>query len=238
MNYIFKTEIIEYEYCYNNHKDTIVFLHGWGGDKNSFNKSIQIIKNKYNHLTITFPTIQDTNLVWDMHDYRDLILKILRENNIKEIIIICHSFGFRVASLMNGLVNIKKIIVTGGAGMKKKNIYKRIECENNLILLKNMKNQYLYDKISSEDYKNLSSTNKQTFKNIVNFNTKNLIKFNCPMLLFWGKKDTETPLWIAKKLHKKNRSILIVTNSDHFAYLKESQAFNHEINKFLLEQYV
>ncbi len=234
MKCIFKTEIIDYEYQNFNHNDTIVFLHGWGGNKNSFSCCIPIIKNKFNYLTITLPTIQKTNLAWDMYDFRDLVLCILKENNIKDIIIICHSFGFRIATLLNKQIKIKKIIVTGGAGMKRKNIYKRIENQNNLILLKNKKNHYLYSKVASEDYNNLSITNKQTFKNIVNLNTKNLIKFDCPMLLFWGKNDKSTPLWIAKRLHKKNRSILLVTESDHFAYLKEQSSFNHEIVRFLL----
>lgn len=234
MNYIFKTEKIDYEYHNNYHKDTIVFLHGWGGDKNSFSTCFSLIKNKFNYLTITMPTIKETNMVWNMFDYRDLVLNILKIYNLYNVYIICHSFGFRVATLLKDQIKIKKIIITGGSGMKRKNIYKKIENENNLILLKNKINQYLFKKISSKDYLSLTNTNKQTFKNIVNFNTKNLIYFDCPMLLFWGKNDKETPIWIAKKLYKKNRSLLITTKSDHFAYLKEISSFNYELKRFLI----
>ncbi len=235
MKCIFKTEIIEYVYYNKNHKDTIVFLHGWGGNKSSFDCCIPIIKNKFNYLAITLPTISDTNIVWDMFDYRDLVLNILKLHNLGKIIIVCHSFGFRIATLLHNHIKIKKLIITGGAGMKRKNIIKRIENENNLMLLKDKKYEYLFKKISSPDYQNLSNTNKKTFKNIVNFNTKNLVKFDCPILLFWGKNDTETPLWIAKKLYKLNRSLLFITKSDHFAYLNENITFNHELKQFLME---
>lgn len=237
MNYIFKGEIIDYDFSFNAKKETILFLHGWGGDKNSFSSCMNLIKNNFNTLSITFPTTKNTNMSWNMYDYRNLVLSILKLHNIKSIIIICHSFGFRIATLINNHIKISKIVVTGGAGMKRKNIYKKIESQNNLILLKNGKNNYLFDKISSPDYRNLSDTNKQTFKNIVNLNTLNLTKFVCPMLLFWGKKDKKTPLWIAKKLYKSNRSLLFVTKGDHFAYLKESFSFIHELKNFLMEQY-
>lgn len=235
MNYIFKGETIDYEFFNNSHKDTILFLHGWGGNKKAFSSCFSIVKNNFNYLTISIPTIMDTNFVWDMFDYRDLVLNILKLHNLDKIIIVCHSFGFRIATLLHNHIKIKKLIITGGAGMKRKNIIKRIENENNLILLKDKKYEYLFKKISSPDYQNLSNTNKKTFKNIVNFNTKNLVKFDCPILLFWGKNDTETLLWIAKKLYKLNRSLLFITKSDHFAYLKENFAFNHELKKFLME---
>ena len=53
------------------------------------------------------------------------------------------------------------------------------------------------------------------------------------MLLFWGKNDTETPLFIAKKLKKLNRCNLIVTNGNHFAYLQQSGLFNNLAIRFL-----
>ena len=64
-------------------------------------------------------------------------------------------------------------------------------------------------------------------------NTKKLIKFNFPILLFWGKFDTETPVWIAKNLKKKNHAKLIVVKSNHFAYLNENSYFNNQVLGFI-----
>ena len=136
--------------------------------------------------------------------------------------------------LLNKKIAIKKIIITGGAGLKKNlNFFKKIIKNNNKILLKNKNFNYLFKKIASNYYINVSATNKETFKNIVNLNLKFLSKFNCPMLLFWGIHDKDTPLWMAKHLKRCNKATLITTKSDHFAYLKENSKFNHEVLKFL-----
>ncbi|MBQ8615183.1 MAG: alpha/beta hydrolase [Clostridia bacterium] len=233
MHYLFKNEVIDYDF-FNSKKDkTILFLHGWGGNKFSFQQTINLLKNQFNILTITMPSIEPTTSVWNMFDYVELVENILSLHSIKSVIIICHSFGFRVAMLLNKKIKIEKIVVTGGAGLKKENIFQKIIKNNNKILLKNKKNNYLYKKIASKDYLNLSPINKETFKSVLNLNLEFASRFNCPMLLFWGNKDTATPLWIAKHLKQQNNAILTSTNSDHFAYLKESPKFNHEVLNFL-----
>lgn len=232
MTYFFKGECIDYEF-YKKFDATIIFLHGWGGDKNSFNSTVNLLKKNFSILTLTMPTILTTNLVWNMFDYFNLILNLCSLHSIKNPIIICHSFGFRVATLLKEKIPIKKIVITGGAGMKKNNIFKKVQLKNkiiNNIMSKRKKSKNFFKK---NDYYILSNINKQTFQNVVNFNTLKLIKFNCPMLLFWGKKDTETPIWIAKKLNKKNNAKLIKTNSDHFAYLTENSYFNNQVLGFI-----
>ncbi len=233
MNYIFHGEIIKYDFFNANATENLLFLHGWGGDKNSFISTINLLKRKFNILAITLPTIEKTNLVWTMKDYRDLVLNILKLHNFSHTSIACHSFGFRVACLIKEFILIERIVVTGGAGPKRVTPYTRLKNNNTRILLKQNRFKYLYLKNASSDYLELNSTNKKTFKNVVNFNTKNLIRFNCPTLLFWGKRDQETPLWIAKKINKNNNSKLIITSADHFAYIKMNALFNNEIRNFL-----
>lgn len=233
MNYIFKNETINYDFFNNKKPETILFLHGWGGNKNSFLQTINLLKNQYNILTITMPTILPTTCAWTLFDYLNLVKNILHTHSISNPIIICHSFGLRVAMLLNKSINIKKIIITGGAGLKKDNIFIRINKNFNKIALKSHFCKDFYKKIASSDYLALTETNKETFKNIVNLNLKFAIKFNCPMLLFWGKNDKSTPLWIAKILKRKNNAKLVIVDSDHFAYLHENSKFNHNVLAFL-----
>ena len=231
MKFLYKSEVIDYDFFSQNFKQTVLFLHGWGGNKFSFFSTINLLKNKFNILSITLPTIQPTKEVWEMPDYCNLVLNILALHNIRNFIIICHSFGFRIALLLNQKVCIKKLVVTGGAGIKKDNLFLHIKQRRNLLKLKQSKN--LFSNIASKDYLELSPTNRQTFKNIVNLNLKNFITFNYPILLFWGKHDADTKLWIAKKIKRENNAKLIITNSDHFAYLKLNHYFNNEVIKFL-----
>lgn len=234
MLYLFKNEVVDYEFVNNKSETTILFLHGWGGNKFSFVKTINIFKNKFNILSLTIPTTSPTTNVWTLFDYLELVENLLSLHSIKNLIIICHSFGFRISLLLNKKVAIKKIVVTGGAGIKKKfNLFEKIALKNNKVLLKNEKFKHLFKFIASKDYVNLSSTNKETFKNIVNLNLSFLSKFNCPMLLFWGLKDNAIKPWIAKQLKKQNNATLILTKSDHFAYINQNARFNHEIIKFI-----
>jgi len=233
VKFLFKSEVIDYTFISNHSSSTILFLHGWGGDKNSFTSTINLLRSKYNILTITIPTILPTITIWTLHDYLTLIEEIVAIHNIKNMIIVCHSFGFRIVSLMNGKFVIKKLIITGGAGLKKIKIIKKIAKNNDFLLLKHDKFKFLYKKLASKDYIRLTPINKETFKKIVNSNSKNLIKFSCPLLLFWGKKDFDTPLNLAKKIKKVNSAKLITTNSGHFAYLEDNDYFNHCILEFL-----
>lgn len=233
MKFLFKNEVIDYDFLNNKKDKTILFLHGWGGNKFSFQQTINLLKNQYNILSVTMPTIEPTTSIWNMFDYVELIENILSVNSIKNVIIVCHSFGFRVAMLLKKKISITKIVVTGGAGIKKDNIFIKINKNFNKTALENQFFKDFYKKIASNDYIDLSPTNKKTFKNIINLNLKFAVKFSCSMLLFWGTKDNETPLWMANKIKRKNNAKLIIVKSDHFAYLKENTKFNHEVIKFL-----
>lgn len=240
MRFLFKNEAIEYNISGNLDGDTILFLHGWGMNKNAFSNTSNLLQKNFQLLTLSMPTISPTISVWTLFDYVNLVENILLVHNIKSVSIICHSFGFRVAMILNKKIKINKIIVTGGAGINKEkylNFFKKINKNNGKILLKHNKNKYLFEKIASTDYKTLSSINRKTFKNIINLNLKFATKFSCKMLLFWGNKDRETPAWIAKQINNQNKqSKLVFTNSNHFAYLKNCTQFNHEIIKFLVEK--
>ena len=237
MNFIFKNEVIDYNY-FGKGTETILFLHGWGGNKISFISTIELLKNRYKILAITMPTINPTNTTWNLFDFANLTSQILKIHNINSATIICHSFGFRVAIILKQIFNIKKIIITGGAGPKKQSTIKKINTQNNKVLNTIKPKKFSLKNFESPDYKTLSPTNKETFKNIVNFNLIKRIKFNCPILLFWGKNDLDTKLWIAKLIKKHNIAELIPTVGDHFAYLKLNSLFNHEVKNFLEKEFV
>lgn len=233
MNIIFKQEVIEYEFLDSKKENTILFLHGWGGNLHSFDKTKNLLKSKFNILSLTLPTTQPTSEIWDLCDYVNLVKTIIVSHDIFSPIIICHSFGFRIATILDKILQIEKIVVIGGAGPKKIGILKKIDQNNTKIISRNKNFQKNFKNLVSADYLSLSPINKETFKNIVNFNTIKLLKFHCPILCFWGENDHETPIWIAKKISKINHSKLIKTDSDHFAYLKKSELFNNSVLEFL-----
>ncbi len=233
MNFLFKNEVVEYDFFNTDCGDTILFLHGWGGNKFSFQSTINLLKNQFNILSITMPTTEPTISVWNMFDYVALVENLLSLHSIKNPIIVCHSFGFRVAMLLNKKINIKKFIVTGGAGLKKENIFLKIIKNNNKIILKSGDFKNFFKIIASKDYLSLTKNNRETFKNIININLNFATRFDCPIFLFWGTKDTSAKPWIAKQILKQNNAKLLTVKDDHFAYINQSNLFNHEVLKFL-----
>lgn len=243
---LYKSYTVEYEYIDGNHNQTILLLHGWGGNKDSFIKLKNVFKCSYNILSISFPPLNiyqtssskspfDNNLNFnsstiplDMYDYRNIVLNILQLLNPKSVIIVCHSFGFRIALMLTTTnTHIKKIIVTGGAGIKlKPNFFKNLHNRFYSILLKS--HPEFFKKFASSEYVNLSKIDRQTFKNIVNKNlTKHIKHLSCPMFLFWGKNDTATPIKMFKviKKIKPNIKYKIIKNGTHFCYLEQSNLF-------------
>ncbi len=235
----YKSYSIEYDYIYSNHPNTIILLHGWGGDKNSFAFLLPYLKN-YNLLTMSFPpyflkpNYQDSILPIDMNDYLQILITICKLHNIMEATIICHSFGFRITLLLLSTnFKINAIIATGGAGINTyKNITKKLTLNGKIIWNKKLK---LSPK--NLDINLLKNTDKKTFKNIIGHdltNYKNLIK--CPLFLFWGKRDKSTPTRQAKIIKKSTpNTTLKIVDGDHFAYLTHQQLFINSTLNFLKE---
>ncbi len=251
---LYKGYCVEYEYIDCGRKQTILLLHGWGGNKDSFAKIKKNLKSDFNIISISFPPqniyqendnpdifeiskdFNPSTIPLDMYDYKNIVLNILQLLNLKSVIIICHSFGFRVALMLTTTkIVIEKIIITGGAGIRiKPNFFKKIDTRFHTILLKS--HPEYFDKFASSEYVNLSQIDRQTFKNIVN---KNLIKYiknlRCPAFLFWGKKDTATPIKMFKiiKKFKPQISYKIIKNGTHFCYLSHSNLFIDCCQNFL-----
>ena len=236
MKYIYKSFVIYYSFKKRG-DDCILFLHGWGGDKNSFAVCEPYVKN-FSTLSISLPPNRHLNSLQalTMFDYVKIVVSLLTAHNIQNPIIVCHSFGCRVALLLSSKIAIKKLVICAGAGIKQKN--KKLTTLN--ITKKWLDNRDLkfHNRIGSKDYLALSQIDKITFKNIVNFDLKCLIeKITCPTLLYWGLQDKETPMQMCSYFHKhiKNSRCKIV-DFGHFAYLENKHDFCYELKNFLGEK--
>lgn len=247
---LYKSYAFEYEYINSNCNDTILLLHGWGGNKDSFAKLKKILQVNFNILSISFPPLNIykppnqlnrinniSTVALDMYDYKNIVINILQLLNLKHINIICHSFGFRVALMLTtSKIVIEKIVITGGAGIRlKPNFFKKIRIQFNSIWLK--KHPEDFYKIASSEYSNLSHIDQQTFKNIINKDLTKYIKLlPCKTFLFWGKKDTETPIRMFKIIKKIKPNLLskIIDKGTHFCYLEQSNIFIDCCQNFLI----
>ena len=243
----------EYSIYYEKHGNSnkeILILPGWGDTRKTFDYLINYFKEEYTIYILDYPGFGNSsfpNKDLTIYDYTNIIRSFMKDENINNPIIIAHSFGGRIATLLSGKDNINKLILIDIAGIKpKKNIFKLIKTYTykvlkklSIILPKRKRNIYLkrlFKHFASADYKNLDNNMYQTFKNIVNedlkFTYKNIKE---ETLLIWGKNDKATPLkdGVYMKKQIKNSKLIIYPDSGHFSYLDYPILTNKIIEEFL-----
>jgi len=93
---------INYEILNHKNQKNIIFLHGWGSNKEimkCFSDNFQ----EYKHIYIDMPGFgkSSNDYVLDTLDYAKIMDEFLKSININKDIIIGHSFGGKVATLLN-----------------------------------------------------------------------------------------------------------------------------------------
>ncbi len=237
---------MELNYKYkNNGKETVLFLHGWGVDSNSFSFLSQKLSADYDILLVDFRghgKSKPLKYVYTVYDYAEEIFKLLKCLKLNNITIVAHSFGVRVAILLSTIfdLKIKNIVVMGGAGIKPRfNIFTKIciyKYKFKKVLNQKFNCHFKLNNLGSDDYINLDSITRQSFVKIVNFDEKKYIKLiTCPVLLLWGKNDKSTPLYMAKKFKKyiQNSRLVIFKKCGHFCFNNYPLLIYYEIIKFL-----
>ena len=243
----FKTKNLSVYYeKYGENDKTILILPGWGETRKTFDFLIKELKNDYTIYILDYPGIGNSSTpIKDLtiYNYTEIIYSFLKKNKIKKPIIIAHSFGGRISSILISKLNFKveKLILMDVAGIKRLSLKKIIK-QKIYKLLKKLTTHYpkLQEKLAhlfgSKDYNNLPNSMKKTFQNIVNEDLRKYYKnINIETLIIWGEKDKDTPLKDAKYINKhiKNSGLIIYKNSNHFSYLNYPYLTINIIKEFL-----
>lgn len=215
-------------------------MHGWGGSCDSFRGLALFLSKKFRVTLVDFygfgatpePIVPIT-----LDDYVLSIVRIIREYKMDTVTLVCHSFGGRVGIKLAAKYGymIENLILVDSAGLKPRRGIRY--CSKVLIhkILNKLKVEHNW---GSEDYKKLSGTMRETFKNIVNEDlTPILSKINTRTLIIWGNKDKDTPIYMGKKLCRKilNSGLIIFEDCGHFAYIERHNVFCRIVEKFLAE---
>lgn len=163
----------------------------------------------------------------NLSDYSDGVNEIIKFYKMEEVILIGHSFGGRVAILIaSESSRVGGIILCDSAGIKPRRklnyyykVYKYKLCR--ALGIRNIKS-------GSDDYNKLNGAMKETFVRVVNQDlTPLLIKITAPTMIIWGDKDMDTPLYMAKKLHKyiNGSQLHILEGAGHYSYLDNFNQF-------------
>jgi len=222
---------ISYDIINPSKQEVIVILHGWGSNKEIMKQAFKNTLGEYKHIYIDMAGFGKSSIEMALKttDYALIMKEFLNLLDVKYNTIMGHSFGGKVATLMNSknlvLLSSSGILVPKPFGVKLKIFSTKILKSLGLGAISNI--------FKSKDVDGMSQNMYTTFKNVVNEEFEhNFNNSKSRTLLFWGKNDTATPLWTAKKIDNLiENSNLYPLDGDHFFFLNHSEFISNTITK-------
>lgn len=221
--------------------NAIVLLHGWGQNIEMMKKLGDPFKEKYRIIILDFPGFglsEEPKEVIGVDGYTCILEKLLNKLNIKNPILIGHSFGGRVAVKFSSRNDVSKVILLSPAlrGHDKKGLrVKLLKIMKKVPLLKELES-WAKNHIGSRDYKAASPMMKQVLVKTVNedlsFDAK---KINVPVILIYGDLDSEVPEEDTKEYERliPDCGLIMYEGCTHFAYLERLNQTINIINNFI-----
>lgn len=235
---IFEYQSLNIHYSELGQGPSVLFLHGWGANKETFSGLMAPLSKNFRVLSIDFPGFgaSDEPLKpWSLTDYTDMTEAFIHAHALDAPILIGHSFGGRVAIKLTQRLTIEKMVLIGSAGIRPRRPlsyylkvygYKGFKTIAKLPLfswvLKEPLDAYRH-MYASSDYKAASPMMKQVLSSVVGEDlTPILPKISASTLLLWGEEDTSTPVSDAKLMEKAipDAGLVVFPGVGHFAYLE------------------
>ncbi len=219
-------------------KKIFIFLHGWRSDGTIWfdvaEKMVDIIP--YCVDLPGFGKSPAPNKAFSLEDYAHLVRRFIEKLELKNVALVGHSFGGRVAiklvSTNPGLV--EKLVLVDSAGfvapsVKKtvlKAIAKSVKPFFKPVFMQPLRRK-IYSTMGAEDYITTPEL-KQTFIKVVNEDLSDAMRsIVTPTILVWGEKDKETPLGVGQKMHAliPKSSLKVIKGAGHFSFLDQPLLF-------------
>lgn len=208
---------ISYKILDNKSKDFALFLHGWSANKELLERAFSAHFQSLNHLYVDLPGFggSGNDFVLDSANYAEIITHFLRALNIAPKIVLGHSFGGKVASLLNA----PNLVLLSSAGLQKSqnlDIKLKIKCAK-IARFFGIKARFLV----SKDAQNLPANMYESFKIIVREDfSEHFRALKSKTLIFWGKDDEALPLALGEKMGEMIAdSAFYALDGNHFFFL-------------------
>ena len=221
---------ISYETVNPASKDVALFLHGWGANKEIMKKAFGAYFKDLRHVYVDMPGFGASSMHGALatKDYAKIMKSFLDELGASPKIIFGHSFGGKVATLLNP----EYLALLSSAGIvAKKPLWVRFK----IALFKFLKLfglGFLYKFFATKDVKGMSKTMYETLKNVVDedFSSK-FAGFGGKAFIFWGEEDKATPLKSGERVSRliKN-SEFHALKGDHFFFLLHARYIDGVVN--------
>ena len=216
-------------------KDAIVLLHGWGQNIQMMQMLGEPFKNEYRIIVVDLPGFglsEEPKKAMGVDGYTTLIEKLLKELNVKNPILIGHSFGGRISVKYASRNDVKKVILLSPAlkGHDKKGLKTKVLKSLKKVPGINKLEGWAKNHIGSRDYKAASPIMKEVLVKTVNEDLSNdAKKIKAPVILIYGDLDSEVPQEDTKEYERliPDCGLILYEGCTHYAYLER---LNQTIN--------
>jgi pimeloyl-ACP methyl ester carboxylesterase len=213
----------------------IIFLHGWGSHKNLMKHAFGAYLKQFRHIYIDMPGFGNStcNMSLTTEDYATILETFISMIEADKMIILGHSFGGKVATLLNPDL----LVLFGSAGIL---VPKPFKIRVKIALFKLLKFSGLTSLrrfFVAPDAQGLSQPMYETFKQVVNEDfSEKFSAYKGKALLCFGRQDTATPLWTAYKIRELiPESKVVEFDGDHYFFLEQSASVAKEIENTILK---
>lgn len=190
---------------------------------------------QFRHIYIDMPGFGNStcNMALTTEDYATILESFLSMIEADKTVIMGHSFGGKVATLLQPDV----LVLVASAGIL---VSKPFKVRAKIALFKLLKLSGLTQLrrfFVAPDAQGLSQPMYETFKSVVNEDfTEKFRAYKGKALLCFGTNDTATPLWTAHKIAEVMRDTRVVEfEGDHYFFLEQSEKVAKEIENTVLK---
>ncbi|AGR77043.1 2-hydroxy-6-oxohepta-2,4-dienoate hydrolase [Aliarcobacter butzleri 7h1h] len=214
---------ISYEIINPSATKDIIFLHGWGSNKDIMKSAFSTYLKDFRHIYIDLPGFgkSPNEYVLTTNDYVNITSEFLKLLHSSKEFIAGHSYGGKVATLLNP----QNLILLSSAGIleekpfdvKLKIFFAKVL---NFLGLKNITKRF-----RSKDVDKMSENMYATFKNVVNEDFSSYFSdFSNKAFIFWGKDDKATSLESGQKIANLiKKSTFEAFEGDHYFFIKKAK---------------
>lgn len=223
-----------------------IILHGWGHSAAMWLEFVKLLDPRFHFYLIDIPAFGGSTFLLgnpNVPDYSETILSFIKKLNIKNPLILGHSFGGQIVldlaishpRLFSG------IFLLSPAGVRKRNlrvstkVFLARNLSRFLFILPSTLRYQIAKLFGSSDYANSNKNQRLVLKNIVNYDLSDkLATINDSVHLLWGSDDQAIP-YTGKMMADliPDSTLDIIYGQGHNPYLTKPEALAKIINRYL-----
>jgi len=215
----------------------LLFLHGWGGSRESLRGIATLFQHRYRVHLIDLPGFGDAPpppAAWGTVEYADLVQQYIFDRLAGAVVLIGHSFGGRVSLRLAArhLPAIRGMVLIGVPGLPppafsrtavRRTAIRRLR--RVLVATRGITGQRPIEwhtrRFGSKDYQAAGPMRSVLVKTVNEDLTESARMAAIPVLLLWGTDDTESPPWMAERyaeLMGGRARLELLPHKDHHLY--------------------